>query len=436
MALTRTDLPSSGREALEMLRSPLGRLQLQTRLFRRAKPVLFRAATLYRRTLVRHTRIATIVGSFGKSTATRTTMAALGGDVSRLSERNAGSFLARAMFRVRPWHRYSAIEVAVDGPGTMWPSVAMIQPDIVVVTSIGSEHNRSFKTLEATRHEKAEMVRGLREKGLAVLNGDDPNVAWMSSQTEARIITFGFEPSNAVRAEDVSIDWPQGMRFTLRTHGKSIPVSTRLLGRHLVYSVLAAAAVAVGEGLDLGEVLPRVEKVGPTPGRMQIVELEGGAFLLRDDYKSSMETIETALETLAEIPAKHRVAVLGEVSEPPGSQGPIYKSLGELAARAATQVVVVGEKNAFERYISGLYLGGLSRDSIIYAGRSAIAAAEIVQQSLQPGDVVLVKGKDVQRLERISFALMGQQVRCDLTRCYLKATRCGTCALLGQGPMF
>ena len=435
MALTRTDLPSSGREALEMLRSPLGRLQLQTRLFRRAKPVLFRAATLYRCTLVRHTRIATIVGSFGKSTATRTTMAALGGDVSRLSERNAGSFLARAMFRVRPWHRYSAIEVAVDGPGTMWPSVAMIQPDIVVVTSIGSEHNRSFKTLEATRHEKAEMVRGLREKGLAVLNGDDPNVAWMSSQTEARIITFGFEPSNAVRAEDVSIDWPQGMRFTLRTHGKSIPVSTRLLGRHLVYSVLAAAAVAVGEGLDLGEVLPRVEKVGPTPGRMQIVELEGGAFLLRDDYKSSMETIETALETLAEIPAKHRVAVLGEVSEPPGSQGPIYKSLGELAARAATQVVVVGEKKAFERYRSGLYLGGLSRDSIIYAGRSAIAAAEIVQQSLQPGDVVLVKGKDVQRLERISFALMGQQVSCDLTRCYMKATRCGTCALLGQGPM-
>ena len=258
MALTRTDLPSSGREALAMLRSPLGRLQLQTRLFRRAKPVLFRAATLYRRTLVRHTRIATIVGSFGKSTATRTTMAALGGDVSRLSERNAGSFLARAMFRVRPWHRYSAIEVAVDGPGTMWPSVAMIQPDIVVVTSIGSEHNRSFKTLEATRHEKAEMVRGLREKGLAVLNGDDPNVAWMSSQTEARIITFGFEPSNSVRAEDVSIDWPQGMRFTLRTHGKSISVSTRLLGRHLVYSVLAAAAVAVGEGLDLGEVLPRV----------------------------------------------------------------------------------------------------------------------------------------------------------------------------------
>jgi len=362
-------------------------------------------------------------------------MAALGGDVSRLSERNAGSFLARAMFRVRPWHRYSAIEVGINGPGKMRPNAAMIQPDIVIVTSIGSEHNSSFKTLEATRHEKAEMVRALSETGLSVLNGDDPNVLWMASQTRGRVITFGFEPTNTVRAEDLAFDWPRGMRFTLLSDGETHDVKTRLVGRHMVYSILAAVATAVGEGIDLEAVLPRVETVGPTPGRMQIVALEGGAFLLRDDYKSSMETIETALETLSEIPAKNRIAVLGEVSEPPGSQGPVYKSLGELAARAATKVIVVSEKKAFERYRSGLYAGGLPRESIIYAGRSAITAAEIIQQSLEPEDVVLVKGKDVQRLERISFALMGKEVRCDLTRCYMKATRCGTCSLLGQGPL-
>ena len=362
-------------------------------------------------------------------------MAALGGDISRLSERNAGSFLARAMFRVRPWHRFSAIEVGVNGPGTMHPNVAMIRPDIVVVTSIGSEHNRSFKTLEATRHEKAEMVRGLSETGLAVLNGDDPNVLWMKGETNARSITFGFETTNDVRAQKLSFEWPRGMRFILCTNGETREVTTRLVGRHMVYSILAAAAAAVGEGVDLDEALPRVETVGPTPGRMQIVPLKGGAFLLRDDYKSSMETIETALETLAEIPSKNRIAVLGEVSEPPGSQGPIYKSLGELAARAATKVIVVGEKRAFERYRAGLCAGGMPRESIVHASRSAIGVAELLQESLEPEDVVLVKGKDVQRLERVSFALMGQKVRCDLTRCYMKATRCGTCSLLGQGPL-
>jgi UDP-N-acetylmuramoyl-tripeptide--D-alanyl-D-alanine ligase len=362
-------------------------------------------------------------------------MAALGGDISRLSERNAGSFLARAMFRVRPWHRFSAIEVGVNGPDTMQPNVAMIQPDIVVVTSIGSEHNRSFKTLEATRHEKAEMVRGLPEDGLAVLNGDDPNVLWMASQTRGRVITFGFEPSNAVRAEDLAFDWPRGMRFKLLSEGEAHEVHTCLVGRHMVYSILAAAATCVGEGVDLDEALPRVETVEPTPDRMQIVPLEGGAFLLRDDYKSSMETIETALETLAEIPAKNRVLVLGEISEPVGGMGPAYKRIGELAARAASEVILVTGKRAMGGYRSGLYRGGLSRESFVCAGRSALAAAQILDGSLQPGDVVLVKDRDNQRLERVAFSLMGQKVRCDLTRCYMKATRCGTCSLLGQGPL-
>jgi UDP-N-acetylmuramoyl-tripeptide--D-alanyl-D-alanine ligase len=93
----------------------------------------------------------------------------------------------------------------------------MIRPNVVVVTCIGSEHNRSFKTLEATRKEKSEMVAILPPTGLAVLNGDDPNVMWMRSRTSARIITYGFGKSNDVRAEDVSHDWPRGMRFTLQT---------------------------------------------------------------------------------------------------------------------------------------------------------------------------------------------------------------------------
>ena len=431
----REDVPAAGREILESLRTPLGRLQLKLRLFRRARPVLFRIARLYRQTFVSTVRVAVVVGSFGKTTTARTVMCALGGDPSRLSERNAGSFLARAMLLTRPWHRYSVMEVGVDRPGQMHRNAVMIRPDIAVVTSIGSEHHRSFGTLEVTRHEKAEMARALPDSGLAVLNGDDPNVLWMKSQTTARILTFGFDDANDVHAKDVSHTWPQGMRFTLCAAGRSYPMSTRLVGRHMVYCILAAAATALGEDIDLEDVIPVLESLEPTPGRMQMVPLDGGALLLRDDYKSSLETIEASLEALSEIPAENRIVVLGEVSEPPGSQGPIYKRVGHLAAQAASRVILVTEKKAFERYRSGLYSGGMSRESIHYAGRSAMRAAETLRQSLEPGDVVLIKGKDTQRLERVAFALMGREVRCDLTYCNLKATRCATCDLLESGPL-
>jgi UDP-N-acetylmuramyl pentapeptide synthase len=65
----------------------------------------------------------------------------------------------------------------------------------------------------------------------------------------------------------------------------------------MIYSVLAAAAVAAGEKVSLDEILERLKRVGPAPGRMQSVRLMNGAVLLRDESKSTMETVEAALKS-------------------------------------------------------------------------------------------------------------------------------------------
>ncbi|MCJ7644857.1 MAG: hypothetical protein MUP28_10315 [Candidatus Aminicenantes bacterium] len=84
----------------------------------------------------------------------------------------------------------------------------------------------------------------------------------------------------------------------------------------MIYSVLAAAAVAAGEKVSLDEILERLKRVGPAPGRMQPVRLMSGAFLLRDESKSTMETVAAALRTLGEIRASRRIAVIGEITDP------------------------------------------------------------------------------------------------------------------------
>ncbi len=325
------------------------------------------------------------------------------------------------------------MEVAISGPGQMLPYARMIRRDIAVVTSIGSEHNRSFKSLEATRTEKSEMVRFLPETGLAVLNGDDPHVLWMKNRTTTRIITFGFKDSNNIWAEDVSLDWPRGMRFMLRAGSFSRQMHTHMVGRHMIYPILAAVATAHGEGLPLDSILPSLEALRPTPGRMQPLMLDSGAYLLRDDYKSAMETIETALDSLSEIPARQKIVVLGDIVERPGSQGPLYKKIGEKLAKTASRVVIVADKRAFEGYRAGLYRGGFPRDCIVNARRSLVEAVEAVRKNLGPGDVVLIKGEDTRRLERVAFALMGRDVRCHVIHCHIKTTRCADCEMLEQG---
>ena len=413
-----------------LMRTPVGRLQLIARLWHHAWPVLLALAAAYRRTLVRRTRVVVVVGTFGKSTTTRATLTALRRPIHPRFFYNAWSAVGRAMFRVRRRDRHAVIEVGIGAPGQMVRYARALRPDVVVVTSIGSEHNRSFKTLDVTRAEKACMVEALPPSGVAILNGDDPNVLWMKRRTSARIVTFGFQPGNDVRAADIVLDWPNGMQFTLRAGGETRRVRTRLLGKHMVYPVLAAVAVALAEGFDLDHVIPALEKMAPTRSRMETRRLANGAWLIRDEHKSALETIDAAFDIFAQIPAQRRLVVLGEVAEPIGRQTLIYRRLGQCVAKAIRRAIFMGVDKSRCSFASGARSAGLAKEDLPHAKSVSQALEQL--GDVGPGDVVLIKGRDTQRLARISLALAGRAVHCDIPRCHAPVD-CDDCPMLERG---
>jgi len=419
------------RDIPAFLRTPLGRKQLLYRGYYSAWPLLRRGATFYRRTLGRKPRVVTVVGSFGKTTTARAVTAALGGKPPPDIIPNAWNFLAHAILCLRPQQQHKVIEVGISRKGQMQIYAGMIRPDITVVTCIGSEHNRSLGTLKVTRAEKSEMVRSLSTSGTAVLNGDDSDVRWMKRRTRARVVTFGLNEASDIRATNVMLDWPHGTRFELHTDGQIRNLRIRLIGRHMVYPILAAVGVALSEGFELDQILPGLEALPPTPGRLQPIRLASGGYLLRDEYKSSLETIETALDVLSQIPAKRRIVVLGDVSEPPGSQGPIYRHIGKRIAEIASRAVILGRN--FQRYAAGATRAGFPRDALFDAGLSVLGAVHELQQTIGPGDVALIKGRDTQRLDRIALAIMGRKVKCDISFCNATLMRCDNCPMLERG---
>jgi UDP-N-acetylmuramoyl-tripeptide--D-alanyl-D-alanine ligase len=413
-----------------MLRTPFGRRRLRRGLLFLLWPVSSRLAILYRRTLLHKVRITAVVGSLGKTTAARAAAAALGLGVRHRLRTNSLSSIPWAILRLRPWDQRTVIEAGIDGKRQMAPMARTIRPDIAVVTLIASEHNRSLQTLEVTRQEKAHMVRALSSSGVAVLNGDDPNVAWMSGQTRARIVTFGFGETNRVRASDPQLDWPRGMRFRLHAGGEERDVSIRLFGRHMIYPALAAVAVALEEGVSLDDALPRLAELSPTPGRMAVRPLESGAVLICDDYKSALETIHAALDFLEEVPAQRKIVVFGPIAEPPGSAGPLYRALGARIARIAQLAVFV---DSYREYKGGVFKGGMKRDAMFDAGADLAAAVEFLRRELRKGDVVLIKGRDSQKLARIAYLLEGRKVGCTVTTCRNRGPGCEACAMLERG---
>lgn len=419
-------------DLIAMLPTAAGRLQLRSGVIYRLWPVLSRIAFAYRRTMGRNTRVIAIVGSLGKSTTTRAVAAVLGAPMHTAMLLNSWSAVAFALLRIRPWQRHAVVELGIAGPGEMRPYARMVRPDIVVVTTVASEHHRSLGSLDVTRDEKAWIVRALAPRGTAVLNGDDPNVLWMKGETKARIVTFGFSPTCDVRAEDFHLDWPRGSRFILHSFGQRREVHVRFIGRHLVYPALGAIAVAHVEGVPLEVALSRLASVSPVPGRMQPIMLPSGTVVLRDDYKSTLESIDSALAALAEIPAR-RIAVLGDVSEPPGNQTSIYRALGEKVGRIASHLIVVGHRKSFQRYSPGAQRAGMAKSAVIYAGLTPQQAAAAVRRVLKPSDVLLVKGRDTQKLDRIRLILQGRSVGCELVFCNIRSTDCECCPMLESG---
>jgi len=413
------------------LRTPVGRMRISRALWFSCWPLLWRLAWLHRRTLARRARVVAVVGSYGKTTTTRATLVALGLPLQRQNQWNAWSSVAAAILRIMPWHRHAVIEVGINGVGQMARYASIVKPDVVVVTSIGSEHRTSLGSLETTRHEKAAMVRALSSDGMVVVNGDDANVLWMGAQATSRTKTFGFAEANDVRASDAALDWPHGTRFTLHIDGRRCSVRVRLLGETMIYPVVAAIAVALAEGLELAEVVARLGQLPPTPGRLEPVALPDGAWMLRDDFKSGVETFDPALAVLEQIPAQRRWVVFGDVTEPPGSPGPLYRRIGARVGLAADRFLIVGA-NA-QRYATGAHASGLDRSAISVPGRLVSEAVRVLRSELRSGDVVLIKGHHYQRLERVTLALQGVAVRCDIERCEVKGRTCAECPMLTRG---
>lgn len=393
--------------------------------------LLRRLAKAYRLAVLRRTCVVAVVGSLGKTTARRALHAALGCPERRFSYSNYGASLAANVLRVRPGDRFAVLEAGVDGPGPMARYADMLRPDIVVVTSIRSEHNRAFPSLLDTRAEKVKMVRALSQDGLAVLNGDDPNVLWMASQTRARILTVGLGPDNDVRATGIR-DLPRGTAFTAVLDGVGHEVRTRFAGRHMVFPFLAALAVAVRQGVPPGTALERLAALESEGSRMQMHVLPQGVTLLDDSYKGAVESVYAAIDAFAALPGERKIVVFGGVDEPPGRQGDVNREIGRRLGAVADVLLCL--KTGLSGVRAGAVEAGLKREAVHLLGPDFRLAVDWLERELRPGDAVLIKGQSALCLRRVVLRLKGRRFSCAVASCKAKVPSCEVCPLLDASP--
>jgi UDP-N-acetylmuramoyl-tripeptide--D-alanyl-D-alanine ligase len=185
-------------------------------------------------------------------------------------------------------------------------------------------------------------------------------------------------------------------------HGAaSHPVHLKLLGRHSVYTALAAAATGLVEGLAWEEIITGLESMS---GSLRLVTVPGihGSTILDDTYNASPPSMIAALDLLADLHGARHVAVLGDMRELGEYEEEGHRKVGKRAATAADLLVTVGERGriiAQEAERSGM------APSHIHVAANAGEAVDFLLTAIQPGDAVLVKGSRAVRMEQIVAGL-------------------------------
>ena len=300
------------------------------------------------------------------------------------------------------------LEVGADTPGDLDRILKIATPDVVVVTKLPElpVHVEFYASPQAVRDEEFSPAYALDAGSPLIVSADDPYAREMAKPLPVRVMTYGFDEDAEIHLADPKVFMedgePRGMEARLIYQGSSYPLIVRgALGRQQLYAPAAAFGVALSLSIPLEEALKSIEGYIPPPGRSHVLPGASSSVIIDDSYNSSPTAVEEALQALANTPAKRRIAVLGDMLELGRYSREQHERIGTFAAGLADVVVSVGTRaraiaEAAERE------GGVE----VHSFETSRDAAEALPGIVQEGDVVLVKGSQSIRTERVVEALL------------------------------
>lgn len=317
----------------------------------------------------------------------------------------------RIIFKSRRYPEILILEYGIDRPGDMRRLLNIARPTIAAVTAIGDipVHVEFFAGKEALAREKSKIIGQLPSTGFALVNTDDIEVNEMKNHTRAQVMTFGFANNADIRISNFELTDVPGLTFKLNYGGSFIPVRLNgVLGRAQAYSAAVAAGLGLIFGMNLVDIAEALGHYHSPAGRLKVIPGIKDSVIIDDTYNAAPLSTHAALDVLRHIEAKRRIAVLGDMLEIGKYTLEAHEEIGGLAAKSADILVTIGNRAKF--IAEGAIKAGKSKKSI-YSFLNLKEAGLFVQSKVGKGDVVLVKGSQAVRMEKIVKELMAEPER-------------------------
>lgn len=312
------------------------------------------------------------------------------------------------------------LEMGADKPGDIGELLEVVEPKVGIITAIAPTHTEQFGSLAGVAKEKGKLFKAINKDGWIVVNQDDPEVVSLAENCKAQVVTYGLETETetTVRAAEISPSRSQdvstgivGVSFKLIINGTVTPVLlSGVVGSHQVYPALAAAGVAQIFGVHMVAVAEGLGRLTPMPGRMRVLPGIKRTVVIDDTYNASPLATLAALNAIVALRGDSRkFAVLGDMLE----LGPLseeeHKKVGQAVAKHKFDVLItVGERS--RDIARAAKESGMSED-YIFSFSNTDEAGRFIQNRLEPGDIVLIKGSRGMRMEKVVKEIMAEPER-------------------------
>lgn len=334
-------------------------------------------------------KLIAITGSSGKTTVKELTAAILvpmGETLATRGNLNNHIGVPLTLFGLKPAHRYGVIELGASGLGEIAHTVAITKPQVVILTNAGEAHLEGFGSYENIVQAKGEIIEGVTENGLVVLNRDDPAFdQWLARAGKRRVVSvsrFG-HPDADYRADTKRQSTRKPQIAVAGPDSWSCTFNLPLEGEHNITNALLAIAATRELGAPDTAIVEGLAEVQPVSGRLQVINLPGAVSVIDDSYNANPASMKAALSVLVTREGK-RIAVLGGMGELGPTARELHSEIGAFAFELGIErllTVGVGCEG---------YADGFGEATEMYQTHDE--AVNAIVRTIEPPMTVLVKG--------------------------------------------
>ncbi|MBR2020576.1 MAG: UDP-N-acetylmuramoyl-tripeptide--D-alanyl-D-alanine ligase [Clostridia bacterium] len=373
---------------------------------------LSKLANSYRQYL--RCKTVAVTGSVGKTTTKDliTSVLSVGSKTAQTAgNHNSVVGMPLSMMTLPTDSEWAVLEMGMNHFGEIERLSIAAEPDIAIITNIGSSHLEMLGSRENICRAKLEILSGLKENGTLILSGDEPLLRGIRGKSYHTVYVSVLSEKADFSAKNIRVETDRTV-FDLVHNGKTVTdLSIRLLGKHNVYAALYAYAVATMAGMSEEQIREGLMNYYPNGMRQHIYQL-GKITVIEDCYNASPESMICAVDVLEQYSRsrkKRSVAVLGDMLELGSDSPALHRSVGAyLARKKIDRLYTVGRGG--EQIAVGARQNGMPNTCILQNpnAKNLAITADALAEALEDGDVVLVKASRSVGAEQILAYLKGR----------------------------